>query len=66
MLMYASTAYAPPNVTSAAFEKNTACSDNTGGAHDARVINTSGTIHTTSPTTNAFRRAARSAGCAAA
>ena len=61
-LIYASTAYAPPNVTSAAFEKNAPCSDSTGGAHDADVIRTSGTIQTASPTTSAVT-ARRALGC---
>jgi hypothetical protein len=49
--MYASTAYAPPNVTMAAFEKNTAWSPITCGVPGASDTRTSGTIHTATPIT---------------
>src|SRR4029078_11639107 len=62
---YARTAYAPPNVTSAALEKKTASWLSTSGAHEAFVMRISGTSQTTRQITSA--RAARpTLGCACA
>ena len=53
--MYASTAYAPPNVTTAAFEKNHAICESVESRPNAAVTANSGRNQTARPTTSTMK-----------